>query len=370
MTTPEVSIETRNHWQTEFASLARAYWTADRTEALLRGKTAALSPRESPVLLRALGLLHRDASMPPAQVRKYFQINHMVATLRPALRELADRYGPLNLIDAGCGRSYLSLLLVECFRAREGAPAGAPLRVLGIDRDPAVIGECRRRASAAGLEGSAAFLASSLVHVDVPEAWRSAFGRPADIHGVIALHACDTATCDAIALGVRMGVPLIAVAPCCQAELARGWAGLADSGASGAFAPIWGAPQLRRQLAAQLTDAMRVQLLEAAGYEVRPTEFVPSEHTPKNTLLRAMRRRDGEEAAWARYDALVAATGGVGLGLAATLRRRLRTVCLRTLSEHDAGTTLEGEVGPGPVQEHADAIFEANQEQDVNEEPE
>lgn len=317
---PGASTETRRRWQAEFTALATDYWTPDRTASLLRGKSVALLPGESPVLLRALGLLHRDASMPPAQVRKYFQINHMVATLRPALRELSGRYGPLNLIDAGCGRSYLSLLLAECFREREGAPDGAPLRILGIDRDPAVIEQCRRRATAAGLEASSGFLAASLRDVDAAEAWRRSFGEPAEIHGVVALHACDTATCDAIALGVRLAVPLIAVAPCCQAELGRGWAGLADARQTGAFAPIWGAPQLRRQLAAQLTDAMRVQLLEAVGYEVRPTEFVPSEHTPKNTLLRAMRRCDRDDAAWERYDALVAATGGVGLGLATSLR--------------------------------------------------
>ena len=84
------------------------------------------------------------------------------------------------------------------------------------------------------------------------------------MHGVIALHACDTATCDAIALGVALGAELIAVAPCCQAELARAWSALDERGEAGAFAPIWGAPHLRRETAAHVTDAMRT-LLRARG---------------------------------------------------------------------------------------------------------
>jgi hypothetical protein len=136
---------------------------------------------------------------------------------------------------------------------------------------------------------------------------------------VVALHACDTATCDALVLGVRLGVELIAVAPCCHGELARGWKALADGGAAGAFAPVWGAPHLRRETAAFVTDAMRTLLLRAAGYQVAPMELVPSEHTTKNTLLAAVRGAEADPTARAAYEALVAATGGVGLALASRL---------------------------------------------------
>lgn len=285
-------------WEADFTARARAYWTAERTRALAGDRRLLLPPADAAPLLRALGLLHRDASMPPPQVRKYFQVNHMVALLLPAIRALRERHGNIALLDAGCGRSYLSLLLAWC--AREVWKH--PLTVRGIDRDAAVIDECRRRAELAGLDDVCSFDAAALDTIDARGA-----------HGVIALHACDTATCDAIALGVSSRADLIAVAPCCQAELARGWATLPG----GPFAAIHGAPHLRRETAADVTDAMRSVLLRAAGYDVAAIEFVPSEHTRKNTLIRALRSGTPDPGARAEYEALRDATGGIGLGLAA-----------------------------------------------------
>jgi hypothetical protein len=142
------------------------------------------------------------------------------------------------------------------------------------------------------------------------------------VHGVIALHACDTATCDALALGVALQAELIAVAPCCQAELARAWSVLDESGEAGAFAPIWGSPHLRRETAAHITDAMRTLLMRSSGYEVLAMELVPSEHTRKNTLIRAIKRSGGDGGARAAYEALRVATGGAGIALAARLASR------------------------------------------------
>ena len=102
-------------------------------------------------------------------------------------------------------------------------------------------------------------------------------------------------------------------------DWARGWSALAEAGAGGPFAPVWRVPHLRRETAAHVTDAMRALLVRAAGYEVSPMEFVPVEHTVKNTLLVALRRGAPDPAAAAEYAALVAATGGVGLALAERL---------------------------------------------------
>jgi hypothetical protein len=188
--------------------------------------------------------------------------------------------------------------------------------VLGVDRDAAVIAECRRRTAIAELDDVVRFEAVPLADVVAEH-----------VHGVFALHACDTATCDAIAIGVARAAELIAVAPCCQAELARGWTALADRGEAGPFAPVWGAPHLRREIAAHVTDTMRVLLLRAAGYAVTPMEFIAAEHTKKNTLIRAIREADTNAAytpaaaAASAYAALVTATGGCGLRLADRLRR-------------------------------------------------
>ena len=267
-------------WIRALSDRAREYWTDERTLALTGGKQLAVLPADGAPLLRALGLMRDDASMPPDRVRKYLQINHLVRLLRH------DLAGVRTVLDAGCGRSYLTLLL---------AHLGYVVR--GIDRDPDRIAECRRRADIAGLPA-------------VYEVGDVATAAGAD--AVVALHACDTATCDAIAVGVACGAKLIAVAPCCQAELARKWA--AHPG--GPFAPVHRAGHLRRELAAHVTDAMRMLILRGAGYAVTADELVESGHSPKNTLLRAVRAAP-DPAARAEYDALVDATGGAGLDLAA-----------------------------------------------------
>lgn len=294
----------RDRWALALEARARDHWTEARTAELLRGKAVAVKPGDAPVLLRALGILDGDAALPPGRVRKYFQVNHMIATLGRAIGDLRARHDVVRLVDAGCGRSYLTILLAWC-----GANVwGHRLEVLGVDRDAAVVAEGARRAALAGLADRVRFLAQPVAELTAEQAGA--------VHGVVALHACDTATCDAIAVGARLGAALIAVAPCCQAELARGWAALADR--AGAFAPVWRAPHLRRELAAHTTDAMRAVLLRAVGYDVTAMELCPDEHTRKNTLLRALRTAPDPGAA-AEYAALVAATGGVGLALAARL---------------------------------------------------
>jgi len=310
------SPHTRDRWATDLASRAHAYWTEARTAELARGKRLVLPPAEAAPLLRALGLLAHDASMPASQVRKYFQINHMVALLGPGLRELRARAPVIRLLDAGCGRSYLTLLIAWCAKH----VWAHPLEVLGIDRNPDVIEESRRRTALAQLDDVVRFAAGALDALEPGAAWTRAFGHGGDearvVHGVIALHACDTATCDALALGIRLAADVIAVAPCCQAELARGWAELAERGVEGPFAPVWNTPQLRRETAADITDAMRVELVRAAGYDVLALEFVPAEHTRKNTLIRAIRHGVPDPRGRAGYEALRDATGGVDITLA------------------------------------------------------
>lgn len=292
---------TRARWVQEIETRARAYWTAVRTHQLLGDKQVPIRPAEGAVLLRALGLTRDDGSLPPAQARKYFQINHMVTLLGPSLQVLRARHPSIRLLDVGCGRSYLTLLLAWCARH----VWNHPLEVLGVDRDADVIEEARRRTEIADL--------ADIVRFEVGDASRF---TPGEIHGVVALHACDTATCEALALGIRLGVELLAVAPCCQAELARGWADLAARGVDGAFAPVWRTPQLRRETAADVTDAMRVELVRAAGYDVLALEFVPAAHTRKNTLIRAIRQGDPDPRGRAAYEALRDATGGVDITLA------------------------------------------------------
>lgn len=299
----------RDEWAAAFAELATAYWTDDRTQALTGGKKVPVLPREAPVLLRALGLLHRDASMPPKQVRKYRQINHMVLALRPALEELASTGQPVRLVDAGCGASYLSLLLAWCARH----VWHWPVEVLGVDRNEALIAACTERAALLALDDTMRYAAGALDGAPLTTRWASVFGdAPATLDAVVALHACDTATDDAIVAAVAANARFIAVAPCCQAELAQRWR---EATAPAGWRTVWEAPHLRRHAAATATDAMRVACLRALGYEVAAIEFVASEHTPKNTLIRAMRRGGRCTEATATLHALIAAHGGHAIAL-------------------------------------------------------
>lgn len=305
----------RDEWAEAFAERARAYWTEERTADLARGKRLALLPAEAPDLLRALGLLHRDASMPPRQRRKFFQINHLVAMLGPPLRELAASRDTIRVVDAACGRSYLTLLLAWVLHHGHEKR----VEVLGVDRSEALVAESTRRTEIAGLDDIVRHHAAPLDALDVWSAWSATFGEPtpgstAPIDVVVALHACDTATDDALVLGVELGATLLAAAPCCQAELARKWEVLAVEGTS-PLAPIHRTPHLRRETAALVTDTMRQLLLTASGYETSALELVPSEHTPKNLLLRAMRRGGRSDEALAEYERLREATGGAGIAL-------------------------------------------------------
>jgi hypothetical protein len=311
----------RDSWADAFSETARAFWTRERLDDLSRGKFLAIQPNEAPSLLRALGILHRDGSMPPAERRKFFQINHMVAALGPSLRELVAARSasgatqPLWLLDAACGRSYLTLLVAYTLEHLHRTP----VRVLAVDRSEALVAESARRTELAGLDRIVRHRASPLSTFDALAAFNEAFGESRDsIDGVLALHACDTATDDAIVLGVASRATLLAVTPCCQAELASAWKALAAKDA-GPFAPVHATPHLRREAAALVTDTMRTLLLRGAGYESWALELVPTEHTPKNTLLRAMRRGAGDRAALQQYEALVQATGGAGIGLAKRL---------------------------------------------------
>lgn len=303
----------QRRWAEETTEKARAWFTPERTRNLLGDKRSLLPPVEAAPLLRAVGLLQADGSMRPDSVRKYMQVSHMVGLLARGFEELAARHAEVRVVDAGCGSAYLTLALAWCFEHRWRQPA----RIVGLDRDAKLIEKVRGLAALAGLT-SVRFEVAELSTPDVlGRAFPESDGR---VHALIALHACDTATDHALAHGVAAGAELLAVAPCCQAELARQWAGLQAPG--GPLAPIFASPQLRREAGATFTNALRMLLLRGVGYAVTAAEFVPTEHTPKNTLIRAQRGAPdpaAARAAMAEHAALKASLGGCGVRLEALL---------------------------------------------------
>lgn len=276
-------------------------------EALARkvmgGKDRTLRPDASAPLLRVIGIMNADGTVSAKSAKKYKQVEHFVELCRPVWSRLVAQRAPsesepLRVLDLGCGNGYLGFVLAEALRLAE-----IPLRLHGVDRRADVIAQCAERAGVLSLPGLS-FAQSTIAEL---EPQRTPLGGAPEL--VVALHACDTATDDALALAVRAGASAILAAPCCQHELAeqlREGQGQGESQGQGgrAAAPVPALLRhsiLRQDYAATLTDALRVELLEACGYHVDAIEFVGSQHTPKNLLLRAHRRHPGTPVEPARW---------------------------------------------------------------------
>jgi SAM-dependent methyltransferase len=191
------------------------------------------------------------------------QVQHYVELLRAL--PVWER-GRVRVVDAGCGKAYMSLALVAY-----GREIGTRVELIGLDANPDVVDTVRGIAQRLGYD-EASFEATTI------EAWRS--DEPVDL--LVSLHACDTATDEAIAAGVRLEAEAIVVAPCCHHELA------AQMAKNEKDALLRHGLLLGRQ-ADLVTDALRASALEALGYKVDVIEFVATEHTPKNVMLRAHR---------------------------------------------------------------------------------
>lgn len=298
-----------------FRQRALAHWTAEREAKVTGGRRWPLLPSEAPELLRVLGLLNPDATMSADAMRKFSQVNHMVTLLLPVLKDLKERHRTVRVCDAGCGTSALTLILAWILQKKEGHDC----RLIGIDANPAVIATSTQRALALGLGDVLRFQVGRLHPAMTEGLFAAVFPedpaekKPARPHLLLGLHACDTATDMALAMGILGQVDVLAVAPCCHAELSQVWKDMKNP--DHPFAPVFAAPNLRRETAAHLTDALRMVLVRSHGYEVTATEFVPSSHTPKNRLLLAIRRGRFQEGAAAQYGRLREAVGQGPLAL-------------------------------------------------------
>ena len=246
---------------------------------------------DSSALLLALGFTTSEGAMKPSMHAKFRQVNEFLRILDAALDELPERPNkekdaPLRFVDCGCGKSYLSFSA----KAYVEATRGRKVHLTGIDLKEEVIAFCRRTAESLGWAESTEF-----VHKDIAK-----FKPSADPDVVLSLHACDTATDEAMAFGVDHNARIILSAPCCQHELQkvlrpdqRPHQALLRSGI------------LKERLADLLTDAFRAQVLRVCGYRATVVEFVEPEATARNILIRAARvTRAGTGTALADYEDL------------------------------------------------------------------
>ncbi|CAN5864167.1 SAM-dependent methyltransferase [soil metagenome] len=221
----------------------------------------------SVALLKDLHLLTRDGQLNADARRKLKQIRHLVGLLRPGIEDSLARTPDPIVVDCGAGKSYLGAMIYELVLG----PAGKG-SLVAIEARPELSEQAAARAARFGQE-----------RFSVATGAVSTAQLPRRPSVVTALHACDTATDDALALAIAQGADQVAVVPCCQAEVARQ---LEKSHPTDpATAALFAHPLHRRELGSHLTNVIRGLVLEAQGYKVTVTELVGWEHSAKNELI-------------------------------------------------------------------------------------
>jgi hypothetical protein len=238
-------------------------------------------------LLQDLHLLTRDGQLNADARRKLKQIRHLLRLLGPALEDAQVRAADPLIVDCGAGRSYLGALIYELVLG----PAGRGT-LLALETRTELTAQTAARATRFGHERFIA-VAAAIRDATLPR-------RPSV---VTALHACDTATDDALALAIVNEADHVAVVPCCQAEVARQLE--RSRPADVATAALFEHPLHRRELGSHLTNVVRGLALAAHGYQVTVTELVGWEHAVKNELIIAKRVQRYDERARMELDAVL-----------------------------------------------------------------
>ena len=239
-----------------------------------RKKSRLLDPSDP--FLREVGISDASGKVKASKMDKYMQVEEFLRLLTPTLTQAITAghldspspAKPLTIVDLGCGHAYLTFATHQYLQS-----TGMSIRVIGIDVRATSRDRNNEIAEKLGISGSIEFLAeeisqTSLTHADV----------------AIALHACDTATDDAIAWALRSDAKLLMIAPCCHHDIQSQ---LTDSPEPWSLITRYGI--MRERLADLLTDAFRMQILKLRGFRVEAIEFVGGEHTPRNLMIRAVK---------------------------------------------------------------------------------
>ena len=226
--------------------------------------------------LREVGISDASGQIKPSKSDKYRQVEEFLRLLTPTLTSAIEAgqikkptsADPLTIVDLGCGHAYLTFAAHQYLRS-----TGMDVRVIGIDVRIASRDRNNEIARKLGITETIEFRAeeiteTSLTHADV----------------AIALHACDTATDDAIAWAVDSHASLMMIAPCCHHDIQSQ---LSDSPEPWSLITRYGI--MRERLGDLLTDSLRMQILKLRGYRVEAIEFIGGEHTPRNLMIRAVK---------------------------------------------------------------------------------
>ena len=257
-----------------------------------------IRPGQSIELLKELHILTRDGKLNQDSRRKLKQVYHLFQFIEKLLQELPGQGSGATLADHGAGKSYLGFIIYDLFFKALGGG-----HVYGIETRPELVAASKALAARLGFERM------GFLNLTVAESASSA-ELPARIDVVTALHACDTATDDAITFGLQKQARAMVLVPCCQAEVARVLnQGKALSLSRTPLAELWRHPLHTRELGSQLTNVLRCLYLEAWGYQVTVTELVGWEHSMKNELIIARHTGQKKRSAAERLQQILAEFG-------------------------------------------------------------
>lgn len=262
---------------------------ASKTPAAPASSPHEIRPGQSIELLKALHILTRDGKMNQDSRRKLKQVYHLFQFIEPLLQDLKQDHPDVTLVDHGAGKSYLGFILYDLFFKERLDQS----HIYGIETREELVRSSQELASRLGFKGM------SFLNLSVADSITSD-QLPPTIDIVTALHACNTATDDAIRFALEKRAKYIVVVPCCQAEVAgvlRKNKGQLLAG--NPLTEIWRHPLHTREFGSQVTNVLRCLQLEAHGYQVSVTELVGWEHSMKNELIIAQykdlpRRRPAE----------------------------------------------------------------------------
>ncbi|MEG2768846.1 MAG: SAM-dependent methyltransferase, partial [Comamonas sp.] len=233
-----------------------------------------LKPGQSIELLKALHILTREGKLNQDSRRKLKQVYHLYQFIEPILQELGKEGQAVTLADHGAGKSYLGFILYDLYFKPQGQGS-----IYGIETRAPLVEASQKLAAELDFERM------QFLNMSVAESTRADF-MPERFDVVTALHACDTATDDAIAFGLEKKAKAMVLVPCCQAEVA---ACLRQTKALSLtrtpLAELWRHPIHTREMGSQITNVLRCLYLEASGYQVTVTELVGWEHSMKNELI-------------------------------------------------------------------------------------
>lgn len=235
-----------------------------------------IRPGQSVELLKELHILTRDGKLNQDSRRKLKQVYHLFQFIEPLLKEIERDRQCVNLVDHGAGKSYLGFILYDLFFKH----LNCENHIFGIETRDELVHKSRMLAERLQFHGM------SFLNLSVAESIGSGQIPPA-VDIVTALHACDTATDDAIRFALNRNARFIVLVPCCQAEVAavlrKNKADCLSSSSS--LTEIWRHPLHTREFGSLITNVLRCLLLESNGYQVNVTELVGWEHSMKNELI-------------------------------------------------------------------------------------